>query len=191
MNTDINSEIQALEGRLRQDAQRLAELKRSLPPLRVQDYELQTRDGPAQLSEFFFEKEDLIVFHNMGHNCTHCTMWADGFNGVVNHLMDRCGLLLVSPDVAEVVEEFADESNWPALLPEGVDAVIDACDQVRAKTAMAAWARALLSSACLARRACSAACRSLSRSSALFSISRISARAPTWQAPIRALKSPS
>jgi tRNA A37 threonylcarbamoyladenosine dehydratase len=26
-------------------------------------------------------------------------------------------------------------------LPEGVDAVIDACDQVKAKTAMAAWAR--------------------------------------------------
>jgi tRNA A37 threonylcarbamoyladenosine dehydratase len=39
------------------------------------------------------------------------------------------------------VEEFADPQNWPALLPEGVDAVIDACDQVQAKTAMAAWAR--------------------------------------------------
>jgi tRNA A37 threonylcarbamoyladenosine dehydratase len=38
------------------------------------------------------------------------------------------------------IEEFADESNWPALLPQPVDAVIDACDQVRAKTAIAAWA---------------------------------------------------
>ena len=28
------------------------------------------------------------------------------------------------------VEEFADEDNWPALLPAPVDAVIDACDQV-------------------------------------------------------------
>jgi tRNA A37 threonylcarbamoyladenosine dehydratase len=39
------------------------------------------------------------------------------------------------------VDEFVDDSNWPALLPAGVHAVIDACDQVRAKTAMAAWSR--------------------------------------------------
>jgi tRNA A37 threonylcarbamoyladenosine dehydratase len=40
------------------------------------------------------------------------------------------------------VEEFVEPENWPQLLPPGVDAVIDACDQVKAKTAMAAWARA-------------------------------------------------
>lgn len=38
------------------------------------------------------------------------------------------------------VEEFVDEQNWPALLPQQVDIVIDACDQVRAKAAIAAWA---------------------------------------------------
>jgi tRNA threonylcarbamoyladenosine dehydratase len=41
-----------------------------------------------------------------------------------------------------VVEEFVDAQNWPALLPQRVDAVIDACDQVRAKAALAAWALA-------------------------------------------------
>jgi len=40
----------------------------------------------------------------------------------------------------ECIEEFVEPANWPALLPAGADAVIDACDQVRAKTAMAAWA---------------------------------------------------
>jgi tRNA A37 threonylcarbamoyladenosine dehydratase len=39
------------------------------------------------------------------------------------------------------VEEFVDEGNWPALLPVEVDAVIDACDQGRAKLALADWAR--------------------------------------------------
>jgi len=39
------------------------------------------------------------------------------------------------------VEEFVEPGNWPAMLPGGVDALIDACDQVPAKTAMAAWAR--------------------------------------------------
>lgn len=38
------------------------------------------------------------------------------------------------------VEDFAEPGNWPAILPPGVQAVIDACDQVKAKTAMAAWA---------------------------------------------------
>ncbi len=39
------------------------------------------------------------------------------------------------------IEEFVEPGNWPALLPQGVVAVVDACDQVKAKTAMAAWAR--------------------------------------------------
>ena len=42
--------------------------------------------------------------------------------------------------VVSPVEDFVEPENWPAILPEGVDAVIDACDQVKAKTAMAAWA---------------------------------------------------
>jgi tRNA A37 threonylcarbamoyladenosine dehydratase len=39
------------------------------------------------------------------------------------------------------VEEFVEPGNWPQLLPEGVDAVIDACDALKAKAAMADWAR--------------------------------------------------
>ncbi len=39
-----------------------------------------------------------------------------------------------------VVEEFAGPQNWPALLPHPVDALIDACDQMRAKQTLAAWA---------------------------------------------------
>jgi len=38
------------------------------------------------------------------------------------------------------IEEFVDADNWPALLARPVDAVIDACDQVRAKAVIAAWA---------------------------------------------------
>ena len=42
--------------------------------------------------------------------------------------------------VVNCVEEFVTAENWSTLLPAGVNAVIDACDQVRAKAAMAAWA---------------------------------------------------
>ena len=38
------------------------------------------------------------------------------------------------------IDEFASAENWPAMLPAPVDGVIDACDQVRAKQALAAWA---------------------------------------------------
>ena len=43
--------------------------------------------------------------------------------------------------VVHCIEEFADADNWPGLLPIEVDAVIDACDQSKAKLALAAWAR--------------------------------------------------
>ncbi|HEY2190551.1 MAG TPA: ThiF family adenylyltransferase [Caldimonas sp.] len=47
----------------------------------------------------------------------------------------------IHPGCAVVgVEEFADEMNWPALLARRADVVIDACDDVRAKAAIAAWA---------------------------------------------------
>ena len=38
------------------------------------------------------------------------------------------------------VEEFVATDNWPALLPHDVDMLIDACDQVRAKAVLGAWA---------------------------------------------------
>jgi len=39
------------------------------------------------------------------------------------------------------IEAFVEPSNWPQLLGEPADALIDACDQVAAKAALAAWAR--------------------------------------------------
>ena len=42
--------------------------------------------------------------------------------------------------VVHGIEEFVEPENWPQLLPPGVTAVIDACDQVKAKVAMADWA---------------------------------------------------
>lgn len=62
--------------------------------------------------------------------------------GQAKVLAMRGRILSFNPDCdVTCVEEFVEESNWPAILPQGVTAVIDACDQVKAKTAMAAWAR--------------------------------------------------
>ena len=53
----------------------------------------------------------------------------------------------INPDCrVHAVEEFVDPDNVEALLPEGVDAVLDCCDQVRAKAALAAlaWRRGIV-----------------------------------------------
>lgn len=39
-----------------------------------------------------------------------------------------------------LVDDFVTPENWASLLPEPIDALIDACDQVSAKTVMAQWA---------------------------------------------------
>ena len=47
----------------------------------------------------------------------------------------------INPQCAvECIDEFVTPENWPSILSPQVDAVIDACDQIKAKTAMAAWA---------------------------------------------------
>jgi len=51
-------------------------------------------------------------------------------------------IALINPDCQVVgLDAFVDADNWLQLLPVDADAVIDACDQVIAKTAMAQWAR--------------------------------------------------
>jgi tRNA A37 threonylcarbamoyladenosine dehydratase len=40
----------------------------------------------------------------------------------------------------DVVDDFVTPENWPALLGEVPDALIDACDQVKAKVSLAHWA---------------------------------------------------
>ncbi len=54
----------------------------------------------------------------------------------------RQRIALINPECqVTCVEDFVEPDNWPQLLNGvAVDAVIDACDQVKAKTAMAAWA---------------------------------------------------
>lgn len=38
-----------------------------------------------------------------------------------------------------LIDDFVTQGNWPDILPEGVDAVIDACDQLSAKYKMLQW----------------------------------------------------
>jgi tRNA threonylcarbamoyladenosine dehydratase len=57
----------------------------------------------------------------------------------VDALAERVALIHPGCKVSRV-EAFVEAGNWPALLPSSVDVVIDACDQVTAKLALASWA---------------------------------------------------
>lgn len=54
-------------------------------------------------------------------------------------LRERIADIHPSCDV-QLVDDFVSPDNWPGLLPRDVDVLIDACDQVQAKTALAHWA---------------------------------------------------
>jgi len=57
----------------------------------------------------------------------------------IDAMRERIGQIHPSCQV-DAIDDFVSPDNWPQCLPARPNAVIDACDQVRAKQAMAAWA---------------------------------------------------
>jgi predicted dithiol-disulfide oxidoreductase (DUF899 family) len=106
-------ELAAAEEELRRCREEVARLRRALPPRPVRDYTLAGAGGtPVTLGVLFGDRDDLIVVHNMGASCAYCTLWADGFNGVVPHLESRAAFVVVSPDDPSAQERFARGRGW-------------------------------------------------------------------------------
>jgi predicted dithiol-disulfide oxidoreductase (DUF899 family) len=87
-------------------------LQAKVEPELVDDHLVAGWDGPVRLSTLFGDKRDLLLIHNMGVGCTSCTMWADGFNGVYDHLASRAAFVLASPNPIEVQKKFAASRGW-------------------------------------------------------------------------------
>lgn len=81
-------------------------------PAEVGDYTFAGQGEEVQLIDLFGDKTDLIVIHNMGAGCPYCTLWADGFNGVVSHLEDRAAFVVTSPDTPAAQAKFAESRGW-------------------------------------------------------------------------------
>ena len=119
--SELEREIARAQEELNEARGRLVKLRCRLPPEPVRDYELKNASGPVRLSEMFGDKDDLILIHNMGEGCSNCTMWADEFNGVYQHLQSRAAFVVVSPDGPSVQEDFARKRGWrfPMYSAEG------------------------------------------------------------------------
>jgi predicted dithiol-disulfide oxidoreductase (DUF899 family) len=90
----------------------MRELQATISPEEVEDYEFATVDGPVRLSTLFGSHDSLILIHNMGAACVYCTLWADGFNGLVHHLENRAAFVLASPDTPAAQQEFGESRGW-------------------------------------------------------------------------------
>jgi predicted dithiol-disulfide oxidoreductase (DUF899 family) len=91
---------------------KMREAQASVEPEEVDDYAFATPRGTVQLSAIFGDKPDLIVIHNMGSSCAYCTLWADGFNGIYDHLANRAAFVVSSPDRPDVQKKFAAGRGW-------------------------------------------------------------------------------
>ena len=92
--------------------ERMRELQASIEPEEGRDYEFAVPGGSVQLSALFGEHDTLFVVHNMGTSCPYCTLWADGFNGVFDHLRNRAAFVISAPDEPIRQREFADSRGW-------------------------------------------------------------------------------
>lgn len=112
-NPHKQEQLQAAYAKLFKAKAELLEAIKAAGPEPVEDWELRNPDGSAvKLSELFGEHTELLVVHNMGEHCNYCTLWADGFRGIADHLNQRCSFVLCSNDSPEGVATHAAKRGW-------------------------------------------------------------------------------
>ena len=118
----IKDRIEELEKNIQKARNELIGLKRDLPKEDVSEYSFMDFDGArVDLSDLFGDHDELIVIHNMGKGCAYCTLWADGFNGIVDHLENRAAFVVVSPDDPATQKSFAESRGWKFRMLSGKD----------------------------------------------------------------------
>ena len=109
---DVNRKLADYRRHIAEIRERMRETLAAVEPQEVKDYEFTNIDGPVRLSQLFGDHEDLIVIHNMGISCPSCTLWADGYNGIHQHVVTRAGFVVSSPDRPTVQMKFAESRGW-------------------------------------------------------------------------------
>ena len=107
-----NNEIRDIEQQIHTLMERLAKLQQSNRRNEVTNYSFSTLNGETALMDLFGEKDKLLLIHNMGHGCRYCTLWADGFNGFVQHIESTMSVVLVSKDPPILQRKFANGRGW-------------------------------------------------------------------------------
>ena len=104
--------IAAIEGRIGELTVELGALRKASAGEPTPNYAFETLAGETTLKDLFGGEERLLVIHNMGQGCRYCTLWADGFNGLLPHLESALAVVLVSRDPPETQRRFANSRGW-------------------------------------------------------------------------------
>lgn len=107
-----NPQIAELEQQIYQLNLKLQTLRQINTAEPVGHYEFTTQNGTTTLLDLFGEHDKLLMIHNMGQACRYCTLWADGFNGLVAHLESAMSVVLVSKDSPAEQRKFASSRGW-------------------------------------------------------------------------------
>jgi predicted dithiol-disulfide oxidoreductase (DUF899 family) len=98
---------------------RLSAERRELPWVRVdKEYIFEGPEGRESLAELFAGKSQLVVQHFMfgpdwEAGCKSCSFWADNYNGIVVHLMQRdVAFVAVSLAPFDRIEAFRRRMGW-------------------------------------------------------------------------------
>ncbi len=105
-------EIAELERKIFDLTSKLNRLRKAAEPQPVPDYSFATLGGDVSLLDLFADRQHLLAIHNMGQGCRFCTLWADGFNGVLAHLESVMSVVLLSRDSPRLQRDFANSRNW-------------------------------------------------------------------------------
>ena len=122
----LRAELHEAEVALRDQRERVAALRRRLPRDTPTDDAVleEIRDGqrtPVRLSELFDDPaKPLVLMHFMFGKaqtapCPMCTLWADGYDGIIPHLRQRVNFaVLVAGDIG-AFESYARVRGWRHL----------------------------------------------------------------------------
>ena len=121
----LRAELSEAEMALRDQSERVAALRRALPGTPIDDQRFEEiRDGvrtPVKLSELFERPGDTLVLMHFMYGkkqekpCPMCTLWADGYDGIVPQLRQRVSFAVLVAGDAGAFAEYARSRGWRNL----------------------------------------------------------------------------
>jgi len=101
--SEIDKKIKDLFGQYMKLGETIAELYHQRPRVLMSANHkfVQPDNTTVTLSELFGDRDELLVVHNMGKNCSYCTLWADGFTGLTDQILTRCGFAVINMDTPD------------------------------------------------------------------------------------------